>query len=41
VSNTQQHEDHPGGNAKMLAMNAEVISHRNAFANMALLKQPV
>jgi cyclase len=40
VLNTHQHEDHAGGNAKMLAMNAEVISHRNARANMALLKQP-
>jgi cyclase len=40
VLNTHQHDDHSGGNAKMLAMNAEVISHRNARANMALLKQP-
>jgi cyclase len=40
VLNTHQHDDHAGGNAKMLAMNAEVISHRNARANMALLKQP-
>ena len=30
VLNTHQHDDHSGGNAKMLAMNAEVISHRNA-----------
>ena len=36
VLNTHQHDDHSGGNAKMLAMNAEVISHRNARANMAL-----
>ena len=40
VLNTHQHDDHSGGNAKMLAINAEVISHRNARANMALLKQP-
>jgi cyclase len=40
VLNTHQHDDHSGGNAKMLAMNAEVISHRNARANMALLKMP-
>ncbi len=40
VLNTHQHDDHSGGNAKMLAMNAEVISHRNARDNMALLKQP-
>jgi len=40
VLNSHQHEDHAGGNAKMLGINAEVISHRNARANMALLKQP-
>ena len=40
VLNTHQHEDHAGGNAKMLALNAELISHRNARANMALLKMP-
>jgi glyoxylase-like metal-dependent hydrolase (beta-lactamase superfamily II) len=40
VLNTHQHDDHSGGNAKMLAMNADVISHRAARANMALLKQP-
>lgn len=40
VINTHQHEDHAGGNAKMLAINAEVISHKNARANMALLKMP-
>ncbi len=34
---THQRDDHSGGNAKMLAMNAEVVSHRNARANMALL----
>lgn len=40
ILNTHQHEDHSGGNAKMLALNAEVISQRNARANMALLKMP-
>jgi len=40
VLNTHQHDDHSGGNAKMLALNAEVISHKNARANMALLKMP-
>jgi cyclase len=40
ILNTHQHDDHSGGNAKMLAMNAEVISHKNARANMALLKMP-
>jgi cyclase len=40
VLNTHQHDDHSGGNAKLLAMNSEVIAHRNARANMALLKQP-
>jgi glyoxylase-like metal-dependent hydrolase (beta-lactamase superfamily II) len=40
VLNTHQHDDHSGGNAKMQAINAEVISHRNARANMALLKMP-
>jgi hypothetical protein len=32
--------NHSSGNAKMLALNAHVISHRNARAKMALLKQP-
>lgn len=40
ILNTHQHDDHSGGNAKMLALNAEVISHKNARANMALLKMP-
>ncbi len=40
VLNTHQHDDHSGGNAKMLAMTAEVISHRDARARMALLQQP-
>ena len=40
VLNTHQHDDHSGGNARMLALGAEVISHKTARANMALLKQP-
>ncbi|MGP0074314.1 MAG: hypothetical protein ACLPWF_20560 [Bryobacteraceae bacterium] len=32
VLNTRQHGDHSGVNAKMLAMNAEVISHRDSWA---------
>jgi len=39
VLNTHQHDDHAGGNAKMMAT-AEVIAHRNARANMVALKQP-
>jgi cyclase len=40
VLNSHQHEDHAGGNARMLGLDAEVIAHRNARSNMALLKQP-
>ncbi|HTR35509.1 MAG TPA: MBL fold metallo-hydrolase [Bryobacteraceae bacterium] len=40
VLNSHQHDDHAGGNARMLGINAEVISHRNARASMVLLKQP-
>jgi cyclase len=40
VLNTHQHEDHAGGNAKMLAASAEVIAHRNVRANMVRLSQP-
>ena len=40
VLNSHQHDDHAGGNAKMLGLNAEVIAHRNVRSNMALLKQP-
>jgi len=40
VLNTHQHEDHAGGNAKMLAASAEVIAHRNVRGNMARLNQP-
>jgi cyclase len=40
VLNTHQHEDHAGGNAKMLAASAEVIAHRNVRSNMVRLNQP-
>ena len=39
VLNTHQHADHAGGNTVLLPI-AEVISHRNARANMVALKQP-
>ena len=40
VLNTHQHDDHAGGNARMMAGSAEVIAHRNVRVNMAALKQP-
>ncbi len=40
VLNTHQHGDHTGGNAAMLAANAEIIIHKNARANMVEGKQP-
>ena len=40
VLNTHQHEDHAGGNAKMLASSAEVIAHKNVRSNMVRLNQP-
>jgi cyclase len=40
VLNTHQHGDHTGGNAKLLAASAEIISQRNARANMAATKMP-
>jgi cyclase len=40
VLNSHQHEDHAGGNAKMLMADAEVIAHRNVRANMVRLNQP-
>lgn len=40
VLNTHQHDDHSGGNARMLAASVEVIAHRNARINMIALKQP-
>lgn len=39
VINTHQHDDHAGGNFKMLPI-AEVIAHRNARANLKDLKRP-
>jgi len=39
VFNTHQHDDHAGGNAKLLPL-AEVISHKNARANLVAKKQP-
>jgi cyclase len=39
VLNTHQHDDHAGGDAKMLPI-AEVISHRNARANLVAKRQP-
>ena len=39
VFNTHQHDDHAGGDLKMLPM-AEVIAHRNVRANLADIKQP-
>lgn len=40
VLNSHQHDDHAGGNAKMLLANAEVIAHKNVRANMLRLNQP-
>jgi len=40
VLNSHQHDDHAGGNAKMLGLNAEVIAHRAVRYNLELLKQP-
>jgi glyoxylase-like metal-dependent hydrolase (beta-lactamase superfamily II) len=39
VINTHQHDDHAGGDRKMLPI-AEVIAHRNARANLVDMKQP-
>jgi glyoxylase-like metal-dependent hydrolase (beta-lactamase superfamily II) len=39
VLNTHQHDDHAGGNAKMLGL-ANVIAHRNVRANLSDIKQP-
>ena len=39
VINTHQHDDHAGGDFKMLPI-AEVIAHRNVRANLADLKRP-
>lgn len=40
VLNTHQHGDHTGGNAALLAANAEIIIHKNARANMAAAEMP-
>lgn len=40
VLNTHQHGDHTGGNAKMMAANAEILIQKNARANMAAAKMP-
>jgi glyoxylase-like metal-dependent hydrolase (beta-lactamase superfamily II) len=39
VINTHQHDDHAGGDLKMLPI-AEVIAHKNVYANLKDLKQP-
>jgi glyoxylase-like metal-dependent hydrolase (beta-lactamase superfamily II) len=39
VLNTHQHDDHAGGDFKMLPI-AEVIAHRNVRANLSNIKQP-
>ena len=39
VINTHQHDDHAGGDLKMLPI-AEVIAHENVFANLSDIKQP-
>lgn len=39
VINTHQHDDHAGGDFKMLPI-AEVIAHKNARANLTHIKQP-
>jgi cyclase len=40
VLNTHQHVDHTGGNATLLAANAQILIHKNARANMAERKMP-
>jgi glyoxylase-like metal-dependent hydrolase (beta-lactamase superfamily II) len=39
VINTHQHDDHAGGDFQMLPL-AEVIAHRNVYANLKNLKRP-
>jgi len=39
VFNTHQHDDHAGGDLKMLPI-AEVIAHKNVRANLTHIKQP-
>jgi cyclase len=40
VLNTHQHGDHTGGNQKLLDTSAEIISQKNARANMVATKMP-
>jgi glyoxylase-like metal-dependent hydrolase (beta-lactamase superfamily II) len=40
VLNTHQHGDHTGGNQKLLDASAEIISQKNARANMVATKMP-
>ena len=40
VINTHHHGDHTGGNEAMRALNAEILMHNNARANMIEGKQP-
>jgi cyclase len=40
VLNTHQHGDHTGGNAALLAANAEIVIHKNARANMVTNNMP-
>jgi glyoxylase-like metal-dependent hydrolase (beta-lactamase superfamily II) len=39
VINTHQHDDHAGGDLKMLSI-AEVVAHENVRANLSDIKQP-
>jgi cyclase len=39
VLNTHQHDDHAGGNAKLLAI-ANVVAHENVRVNLSDIKQP-
>lgn len=39
VLNTHQHDDHAGGNARLLEI-ADVIAHRNVHGNLSDIKQP-
>jgi len=39
VINTHQHDDHAGGDLKMLPI-AEVIAHKNVYINLSDIKQP-
>src|ERR1043166_3954390 len=40
VLNTHQHGDHTGGNAALIAANANILIHKQARANMAETKMP-